>query len=59
MSNASRGLERHVDPDNPTGPKLTERPDLSDRSKRLPTHPKERSPTNKKPRSQKTQSKKS
>lgn len=36
-TNEDRGLEKHVDPDNPTGPKLTQRPDLSNREERPPT----------------------
>lgn len=30
-SNADRGLERHVNPEDPTGPLLESRPDLSNR----------------------------
>ena len=33
MSNAERGLERHVNPDDPTGPMLEKRPDVSTREK--------------------------
>lgn len=33
MSNESRGLARHVDPNNPTGPLLNKKPNMSGRNK--------------------------
>lgn len=46
MSNQTRGLERHVDPDNPTGTLLDHLPDLATRRQTADPEPPQ---TNSKP----------